>query len=139
MSFQKRFRANFLDDAKLKRDERTVMVVEDDEAYRYALGRKLAAAGYQVVEMESGLDALTWFDDGGQIDALITDLRLPPGTPNGLSLALMVRRRQPRATIFLHSAYSGLAENVEGDLGRLMPKSAGIEPVIDALQAAFAA
>ena len=141
MSFEKRFRANVRDDPKPERREqpRVVMIVEDDEAYRYVLTRKVRGLGYGVVEMASGLDALAWLDGGGQIDALIADLRLPAGTPNGMSLALMIRRRQPEARIFLHSAFPGLAGVVEGELGRLMPKSAGMEPVIDALQQAFAA
>jgi len=138
MSFPQSIRTDSTSDAPAHRGERTVMIVEDDEAYRYALARTVASLGHRVVEMQSGLDALKWFDDGGRIDALISDLRLPAGTPNGVSVALMVHRRQPHAVIFLHSAFEGLADSIDDDLGRLMPKSAGMAPMIDALQGAFA-
>lgn len=81
-----------------------VVLVEDNEAYRYSVERDLVLRGFVVHAFETGLQALDFVDDGGQMDALITDLALPPGTPNGLSLAHMMRRRRPGVPVAMMTA-----------------------------------
>jgi DNA-binding NtrC family response regulator len=72
----------------------TILIVEDDEAFRYAASRHLKAKGYSVIDVPSSMDALRLIDQGG-IDAVIADIALDPGEPHGIALARMIRTKHP--------------------------------------------
>ena len=76
----------------------TILLVEDDEAFRYATCQHLQAEGYSVIEVPGSLDALRAIDNGG-IDAVIVDIALNPGEPHGVALARMIRRTNPDVRI----------------------------------------
>lgn len=69
-----------------------ILLVEDDDALSYALTRILAVEGYTVVRVHDYQDALLILEDGGSVDLLVTDLRLPG--VNGFALARMGRMRR---------------------------------------------
>jgi len=54
----------------------TILVAEDDQATRLAIGDYLAAAGYSVVVAENGSDALMMLDKW-QPHLLVTDINMP--------------------------------------------------------------
>ncbi len=54
----------------------TVLVVDDDEANRDVLGRRLQRLGYGVVEARDGLEALAMLAKGG-IDLVLLDVMMP--------------------------------------------------------------
>ena len=110
-----------------------IIVVEDDEAYRYVLEKQLGLAGYHVLPFESGVPALDYLDGGGSADAMVTDLQLPQGTPNGLALALMVRRRRPNLPTVMTTGFNDMAVYIDGQWGVLMHKESGVEALLDAL------
>ena len=68
-----------------------ILVVEDDDAFSYALTRILAGEGYNVVSVHDYRDALQILEDGGAVHLLLTDLQLPG--VNGFALARMARMR----------------------------------------------
>ncbi len=72
----------------------TILIVEDDEAFRYAASRHLKAKGYSVIDVPSSMDALRVIDQGG-IDVVIADIALGPEEPHGVALARMIRRKHP--------------------------------------------
>lgn len=53
-----------------------IMTVDDSPTVRKVLNATLSNAGYEVVEAEDGLDALSKFIPAG-IDLLVTDLNMP--------------------------------------------------------------
>jgi DNA-binding response OmpR family regulator len=55
----------------------TVLIVEDDRELRDLFRLSLTAAGYGVVAVEDGLDALRVIDEGGIPSAVILDIGLP--------------------------------------------------------------
>lgn len=110
-----------------------IIVVEDDEAYRYVLEKQLGMAGYHVLPFENGLPALDYLDHGGAADAMVTDLQLPEGSPNGLALALMVRRRRPNLPTVMTTGFNDMAVYVDGQWGVLMHKDKGVAALLDAL------
>jgi CheY-like chemotaxis protein len=54
-----------------------VLLVDDDRAFRVAIQRYLVRAGYDVVAVDSGEEALDTMRNGKQFAAVLTDLRMP--------------------------------------------------------------
>ena len=93
-------------------EERCILVVEDEEAVRRLVGRILTGGGYQVIEADSGTDALGQLEAvDGRVDMLLTDMRMPG--MSGRELALNVQMLYPRIKALYMSGYAedGLAEN----------------------------
>ena len=59
----------------MSKDQLVVMIVDDVEAQRYAVGRVLAAAGLNVIEAASGAEALQ--KAACNPDAIVLDVGLP--------------------------------------------------------------
>src|SRR5262245_30583359 len=91
------------------RQKPTILVVEDDTAFSYALKRHLESHDYEVVAASSSLEALKEFDKQ-TIDLIITDIRLLKGEPHGLSLARTIRQKKPKSPVILVTAYPDLLE-----------------------------
>ncbi len=77
---------------------RLAVVVDDNAVSRGALARSLLGWGMRVVERESGVDALAWFDGTGELpDAVLLDLQMPG--MNGFAVAAEIRRRPALASV----------------------------------------
>jgi DNA-binding response OmpR family regulator len=72
-----------------------IMVVHDDPAYREAVSRALREAGYDATAFPDPLAALDALETAACAKVLITRVTFPAGRSNGVSLALMARRRWP--------------------------------------------
>ena len=68
-----------------------VLVVDDDDAYRYATVKMLADAGFETVEAPDYRQALDILDDKKPLALLIMDIVIPG--VNGFALARMARMR----------------------------------------------
>lgn len=88
-----------------KREGRTVLVVDDQPAGRYATCRMLKARGYDTLETGSGVDALAM---AFEADAVVLDVNLPD--MNGVQVCGILRGGQsgqagrPHIPLILHSA-----------------------------------
>jgi DNA-binding response OmpR family regulator len=71
-----------------------ILVVDDSEAKRYELARTLTAAGYDVVEADSGSDALTALDG---VSLVVLDVHLPD--MHGFEVCRAVRKALPTVPI----------------------------------------
>lgn len=89
--------------------DNTVLIVEDDDAFRYATARHLTDAGLRVVEAKDTMDALKRVEGGLSASCLIADIQMPAGVPHGLALAKMLRARAPRLIVIFVTAYPELA------------------------------
>ncbi|WP_207481496.1 response regulator transcription factor [Arenibaculum pallidiluteum] len=54
-----------------------VALVDDDELFRESLGLNLGDEGFEVVSFERGQPALEWFRQGGTVDIVLLDWRMP--------------------------------------------------------------
>lgn len=100
---------------------RTVLLVEDDEAFRYAVGRYLRANGYTVIDVAGSMAALDAIDKGG-IDLVVADVGLNPKEPHGVALARMIHNRHPRMHILFVTGMMDIGE-LESELpGELLFK-----------------
>ena len=83
---------------------RTVLVVDDDDLVRATVSGTMEEAGYEVVEVSDGKQALAFLErSGAEIAALVSDIRMPG--IDGLELARTVARKWPRIAIVLVSGY----------------------------------
>jgi DNA-binding response OmpR family regulator len=77
-----------------------ILIVEDDDALRYALCREVEAAGYDATQAHDYRDALDVLESGKRVSVLVVDLVLP--RVNGFALARMARMRHPNIkTIYM--------------------------------------
>jgi CheY-like chemotaxis protein len=85
----------------------TILIVEDDAAFAYAVRRHLEGHNYRTLTAASSSEALEKFESE-PIDLVITDIRLLQGEPQGLALARSIRARQPEIPLILVTAYPEL-------------------------------
>jgi CheY-like chemotaxis protein len=84
--------------------ERRVLLVDDDELVRESIAMQLEAAGYVVVAVGSGLEALATVNAGGRLDCIVTDLSMP--NMDGLALIRMVHQKRPHLPTVLLTGYA---------------------------------
>ncbi len=84
------------------REDRNVLVVEDEKLLNWSLSSSLSKWGFEVSPVFTGNDALAQIEKSG-FDIVLLDYRLPD--LDGLAIARMVRKRQPDAVIFLLTAF----------------------------------
>jgi CheY-like chemotaxis protein len=68
-----------------------ILLIDDDEALRYATVKLLAGAGYEVEQARDFQEALRIIEDGKPLELLVTDAVLPG--VNGFALARMARMK----------------------------------------------
>jgi len=83
----------------------TVLVVEDETAFRHLLREGLQARGYQVLEALNGMDALQVAEQfPGEIRMVVTDVIMPH--MSGPELASALRKARPDTEFVYMSGYS---------------------------------
>jgi DNA-binding response OmpR family regulator len=84
------------------RDERNVLVVEDEKLLNWSLASSLSKWGFEVQPVFTGADALAKIEKSG-FDVVLLDYRLPD--LDGIEVAKLIRKRQPHTVIFLLTAF----------------------------------
>ncbi|MDB6061220.1 MAG: Sigma 54-dependent transcriptional activator containing CheY-like receiver domain [Verrucomicrobiaceae bacterium] len=87
-----------------------VLVVEDDADLREALTDTLELAGAEVVQADSGEQALAVLPDQ-YVDMVVSDVNM--GGMDGLELLKNLRRHYPQLPVLLITAYGSVAKSVE--------------------------
>ena len=87
-----------------------VLLVEDNEVFRRPLQRALEAAGYAVVAVPSGEDALDVLD-GSRVDLALTDQHLPG--MGGVALVARIKALQPAVRVIVMTAVATRESAVE--------------------------
>jgi len=84
-------------DGGAARSARTVLLVDDSPFFRELLTPLIKAAGYQVLAVGSGADALAALKSGARVDLVVTDVEMPD--MDGFALAEAVRGAPTTAAI----------------------------------------
>jgi len=74
--------------------QRTLLLVDDDDVFREATAATLRAAGYAVIVAPDYRDALMSLESSATVDLMITDVTMP-NRVNGFALARMASLRRP--------------------------------------------
>lgn len=82
-----------------------VLVVDDHASARSSMGETLRAAGHQVAESSSALEALERIKTDS-FDVILTDLRMPGMT--GLEFIIELERRDARVQVVMVTAYASV-------------------------------
>jgi len=110
----------------------TILLVEDEVLIRDAWARELADAGFHVREACNGLEALEILDAEPEVDALVTDIRMP-GAVDGWRLAEEARRERRELPVIYTTGFStDEHRQVQGSI--LLHKPMTIQMILDALQ-----
>ncbi len=78
----------------------TILLVDDDQGVRFALGEVLRECGYRVICASSGAQALALLDG---VDVVVTDLCMPG--MDGLELVSAITARVPKLPVILVTAH----------------------------------
>jgi DNA-binding response OmpR family regulator len=88
-----------------------ILIVDDDGAVRYSIGKMLQRAGYQVSAAASAEQALEMLAQQ-EFEVVLTDIRMPGLT--GVELLSKLKESAPDAIVILMTAYASLGTAVEG-------------------------
>jgi two-component system NtrC family sensor kinase len=92
---------------RFERERRQVLLVEDSEDVRRAVGRVLQGLGCEVRAASNATDALAlWAEARDWVDVLLTDVVMP-GALSGVQLARRLRVDRPDLFVIIASGYSG--------------------------------
>lgn len=95
----------------------TILVVDDDALIATSTAYLLEDLGHEVIEADSGADALEILKRGQKVDLLITDYSMPKMT--GVQLASAARALRPDLPILLATGYADLPQGTSVDIPRL--------------------
>ena len=84
-----------------------ILLAEDDDAMRQYLSRALERAGYCVVAVDRGTEALARLLAGEEFDLLLTDIVMPE--MDGIELAQRAARLQPAIRIMFITGFSAVS------------------------------
>jgi DNA-binding NtrC family response regulator len=95
----------------------TLLVVDDDAGFAYAVWRHFEAANYQVITANGSTEALRELTKR-TFDAVVCDIRFGRNEPNGLQLTETIKNAYPELPVILVTAYAELVSgsNVPRDV-----------------------
>jgi CheY-like chemotaxis protein/two-component sensor histidine kinase len=85
-------------------ENKTVLLVEDDESNTIYLTEVLAQKGLTLLNAYTGKDALQIFKNNPNIDLILMDIRLPD--INGLIVTRKIKKKNPDVVIIAQTAYA---------------------------------
>lgn len=88
----------------------TLLLADDDEAYRLRLARAITARGHEVIMAHDGAQALL-LSERHDIDAAILDLKMP--NYNGIEVLRAIMQSRPDMRILIHTGYGSIATAME--------------------------
>lgn len=113
----------------------TILIIDDDAAFRATLSRSFTRKGFDVASFESVEQTLSQLDTIDNAHKIIVDLKMEG--ESGLKLIPVLRRRFPDATILMLTGYASIATAVEAvKLGadNYLQKPAGATAILAALE-----
>ncbi|MHC5009713.1 MAG: sigma-54-dependent transcriptional regulator [Planctomycetota bacterium] len=87
-----------------------ILVIDDEESLRHALGKGLTRAGYSATEAATGREGVDQFAAGG-FDAVLTDLRLPD--LGGLDLVAIFTEMDADVPVVVMTGYGSVDTALE--------------------------
>jgi len=99
-----------MDDTSALQPRGRILVIDDEESLRHAIGKSLARAGFEPVEVATGRAGVDRFAEGA-IDAVLTDMRLPD--IDGLDLVAIFTQMAPEIPVVVMTGYGSMDAALE--------------------------
>ena len=90
--------------------QRTVLVVEDNPQLLAIISLKLEHDGYEVIQKESGDEAIEYLDRDVSVDLVVSDL-IMPGLAQGMDVLERTKRHDPPVPTILISGYADVTSD----------------------------
>ncbi len=84
----------------MERNNKNILLVDDDRDLRYVLSMRLASVGYTVYEADNGWEAIEQMEKHS-VDVVLTDYHMPE--MNGFGLLSLCRERWPGTPVVFYS------------------------------------
>ena len=118
--------------------QQTILLVEDDAGFAYAVWRHFEANGYRVVSVDSAMAALEQWESN-RIDIVIADIHLSSDGPNGILLSQMIKHESGDIPIILLTGYPNLAHDQNDLPGRVIYKPVELSSLQQVVEHSLAA
>lgn len=120
------------------RQQRTVLLVEDDALLRISAADHLRAKGHHVIEAGTAHEAATILSARATVDAVFSDVDLP-GATGGLSLAVWIRAHYPAVPVILTSGVRAVMPNLNDQRAvPFVPKPYDLDKLADVIASVIA-
>ncbi len=118
---------------------RHILVVEDDLSCRRLVTRMLEDAGFRVTAAADFSSAIEVIEGNDHVHLLLSDVHMPAGTPQGLSIGRMAQLRRPRlAVVYMTGAYDPARLSAEVPEARVLMKPFTTAVLLGTIEAALA-
>lgn len=114
-----------------------ILLAEDDDTMRRFLSRSLEKAGYQVISVGLGTDALPLLAGGG-FDLLLTDIVMPG--MDGIELARRATKMQPELNVMFITGFAAVAMDTAKDRpvnAKVLQKPFHLKDMVDEVDRLF--
>ena len=105
-----------------------LILVDDDDDFREAVGAELSDYGFEVIDFDDSQPLFDYFAAGSSADVIVLDWNLP--TTNGIDILPQLRRQGVMITVVILTAMAGTAYEMTAlDRGALdfIDKSRGVQ------------
>ncbi|NNK17372.1 MAG: PAS domain S-box protein [Sulfitobacter sp.] len=117
-SEEKTDEASVTESGYIPTQDKTILVVEDNEKVRRLSLERIRNLGFGVLEAENGDAAYAMLKNGAEVDLVFSDLVMP-GELNGYDLAAKINAEYPKVKVLLTSGYA--SDVITGGLARSKP------------------
>lgn len=109
-----------------------ILVVEDEAIIRMLMVDVLEDAGFAVLEADSGDAAVVALKNGHNIQAVISDVRMP-GSLDGIGLAAWMRDNTPSVPIIIVSGFGDAPDwpTINPAIVRVVPKPCAANKIVE--------
>lgn len=114
-------------------NQQTVLVVEDDAIIRMSSVVTLEDAGFRVLEAKNSADALEMMAQHGEIEVLLTDVRMP-GCMNGLALVTRTQRDYPAIRTIVVSGNASAEQACDAGASGFVAKPYSPQTIVRAIR-----
>ena len=98
---------------------KSVLVLEDDELSRDIAQCILRGGGFDVICAREFFEAIHHVECGAKIDVAFVDVKMPSGTPSGISFVRMARRSRPALKVVFTSGSTTVQDFMRFDQGEV--------------------
>jgi two-component system cell cycle sensor histidine kinase/response regulator CckA len=119
----------------------SILVLDDDDAFRSFLVAALTGVGYSVVDTGNANEAIALLNGDAAFDLLIADVKMPSRQPHGIAVGNIARLKRSQIKIIYISGAPGQVPSGFIDTAEtpLLGKPITLKTLLSAVEAALAA